>query len=126
MPNAFDEFDLTVQQAYAAEIYSSDQDVSVASNAQFTINFKYKGGFNPAATAFEVDWYGTENDRRDGQNALSGAQAPSSVDFSPRTPRSGSDERIGSLTGQAPTLGQSEESRTIYAKLTIVQAALNV
>lgn len=124
MPIDFDDFNLTVRQAIPAEIFSATDDV-VGSGAQFTIDFQYIGGLNPAATAFEVDWYGSATDRNNTTNKLTGAQAPSGVAFNPSRPNAGGTERPGSLTGRAPTLSQSESQVELFGRLTIVQAALN-
>lgn len=125
MPDAHDLFELLIEKSIAADIFSST-DATVGSASDFVINFNYIGGVNPIATAFQVEWFGNTNDRASGTNALSGAAAPSGVHFNPRYPYGGGDEHNGSLSGTAPTLGQSEVSRTIYGKLTIVQAALNI
>ena len=122
MPNAVDDFTLIVQKSRAAEIKSST-DRTVSSGAQFTIDFSYVGGFNPAATAFQVAWY--DDDAREAGDAVTRADAPSGIAFDPSTPIAGGLERNGSMTGRAPTLGAQEESRTIYGRLTIVQAELN-
>lgn len=125
MPNAYDDFTLTVENAINANIYSSTQGLRVGSGENFTIGFKYIGGLNPAATAFEVKWYANDNDRNLRRNALTGAQAPSGVTFQPNRPSGGGQERSGSLTGRAPTLGGGETDRNIYGELAIIQAALN-
>ena len=124
MPDAYDDFKLTVEKSVAADIKSSTND-DVGSGDAFTISFQYRGGINPAATGFEVDWYANSTDRGIGQNALSGSQIPTNVTFSPRTPNAGGTYVSGQLSGTAPVLGQSESRRELYGKLTILQGALN-
>ena len=125
MPTRYDEFTLVVHRSIQCNIWSSTQDVEVGSGAQFTISFNYKGGLNPAATAFGVEWYANPTDRSGRTNELSGANAPSGVDFNPTTPIAGGLDRNGSLSGEAPTLRQGEGRRELFAELRIVQAALN-
>ena len=132
MPRHYDSFNLVILGSAEALVFTSN--VSTESGSEFTMTFRYAGGFNPVATGFEVHWFTTEAHVREGlrgnnANALSAgdSQMPTQVTISPRIPNPGAiASSEGQVDGTAPTLGQSEQQRTLYGVLTIIQGNLNV
>ena len=132
MPNHYDGFNLVVRGSAEALVWTSNTETS--SGAAFTMTFNYAGGFNPVATGFELHWFTTTAHQDEGilgqnQNALpaNDSRIPTQIVISPTIPEPGATaDSEGSVRGIAPTLGQSERSRTVYGVMTILQAALNV
>ena len=132
MPDFYDGFNLVVYGTAEAQVYTSN--TSTRSASEFTMTFRYAGGFNPVATGFEIHWFATEtqaeNEGLDGnnQNAIpaNDSRIPTQVVISPRIPNPGADATSeGHVRGIAPTLGRTETRRTVYGVLTILQGALN-
>ena len=123
MPNYVDDFALIVVASTAATIEFSAE-TTVGSGSQFLLEFNYNGGYRPAATSFSVAFYATESDLQAGTNPISGADAPSQLQFSPVTPLPGPGVRSGQLSGRAPTLANLVTTKTLHTRATIYQAAL--
>ena len=132
MPNFHDSFNLVIFGNAEAQVYTSN--TSTRSASEFTMTFRYAGGFNPVATGFEIHWFATETQAEDEgldgitTNAIPAGDSrlPTQVVISPRIPNPGADATSeGHVRGIAPTLGQSEQRRTLYGVLTILQGALN-
>ena len=64
MPNAFDTTSLLVKASAKAQIRINDDPNPVGPGEPYACAFLYYRGINPFATAFKVDWYETEANRR--------------------------------------------------------------
>lgn len=131
MPDAWDAFVLNV--IASVEVTMAAYNVSTGTGETFEMGFWYTGGINPTGTGFQVFWYNNQSDadaypQRTAQALSPGsARAPSGVVISPRVPVGSADPiQSGTLSGRAPALNLSTESRReIHGRLEILQAALN-
>lgn len=136
MPTATDDFILIVVASVAADIriptiYNGIY--GAGSGESFRIDFQYKGGINPVATKFSVNWYASTTHRNQqnedsatpGPNALAGVNAPGAITFEPTRPVESYNWTSGALSGNAPRLPQGTSVKSLFARLAIEQAALN-
>lgn len=126
MPIDTDDFVLLVVSSTPARINVPRREYGSGSGETFSIDFQYRGGINPAATEFQVSWHDSAADRNATPPVAIGAQfTPTELSFSPSLPEEGYNYTSGSLSGRAPTLPQGTNAKSIYSRMTIVQAALN-
>ena len=121
MPNATDDFLLTVERALAASI--TVPDYTTPSGGAFSIAFTYVAGINPAATGIEASFHNSAADRTAGIE-ISGNGAPTEIQVvTPAGFSATAVTRTGSISGRAPVINTAQ--KVIYGKATILQAALN-